>query len=398
LLAQLRDEVRLSEFTTAFPGNDNEFELAGAVGESVSCGLPNLSIARNSSFLYNSWELQLRGLRLCGDGEQDNEDRMQRLLFGSRRFPLGPAHPSTLQEARDRIVYTAMNIRRFDLAECMYGSVRLVLSPSFVRNMSVIAPLDSGWWSGCVLGRPEASLDCAGWPAPYHVGTLDNLDHTLLAHARLISPRFNGSTIASLAHVFIRLVKPRDMGMHTSDHEDMFGYLEAALLGSVIYSQAVKAVIGRFQDLFGTDTGEALVQWCQSHQWPLLWTLGVMPKDGACKWDLSHERSHGHWENFVHPRLLEPRTSLATNITLANLAAANMSRLWKEVAEARRTSNSSPPASDWHDWFLEALEAVSARGQLRPLQAGNCRDAETCIGMNFEGDCVQRVQQELLIV
>merc|ERR1712146_831823 len=144
----------------------------------------------------------------------------------------------------------------------------------------------------------------------------DYLDHILLAHARLISPRFNGSTVAALAHMLIRLVEPPHLDMYTGDNTDMFGYLEGALLGSVVFPKSVKAVIGRFQDLFGTQIGESLIQWCQSNNWPLLWTFGVMPKDGACNWDLS---SPGHWESFTHPRMLEPKSSHSTNISLGEL-------------------------------------------------------------------------------
>merc|ERR1711933_330815 len=110
--------------------------------------------------------------------------------------------------------------------------------------------------------------------------------------------------------MFVRLAKPSSLAMYTGEQADMFGYLEAGLLGSVIYSRAVKFAIVRFQNLFGTKLGETLIQWCQKYSLPLLWTLGVLPKDGACNWEFGPEKTRGHWESFVGPRLLEPRSSV----------------------------------------------------------------------------------------
>mmetsp|Transcript_45127 Transcript_45127/g.84420 ORF Transcript_45127/g.84420 Transcript_45127/m.84420 type:complete len:500 (+) Transcript_45127:25-1524(+) len=387
LLARLRGEVRLSEFTTAFPASDAETERFGQFGHSVACGLPNVSTARKAQLHYNSWELQLRGMRHC-DSEQDTEDYMQRLLFGCREFKAGTGRPSTVEEARNRIVYSAVNIRRLDLAECQYGSVRLVLSTPYVRKMGLIAPVDSGWLSSCF--RQGTKLNCSDWMNHYRVGTFDHFDHTILDHARLISNHWNGSAAAALAHLFVRLVRPQHLSLSTGADVDMFGYLEAGLLGNVIYSQGMNFVIARFQDLYGTKTGEEVMEWCQSYSWPLLWTLGIMPMDGICNWEMWEE---GHYEGFKHPRLLEPQSSLAVNVSLGRDAAAKMSSLWVEVAAARSAANASLPASAWHSWWARASAAVSPSGQLRPLQVGKCHDAEACIGVNLQGDCVKRLAQ-----
>ena len=110
LLSRLRADMEVTELLTSFP--------ADATEEPVMCGM-NLSIATSAKHLYNSWELNVLGLwSNCDLDEQEMEDVMQQSFFGCRAFTGGLARPSSIVEARDRLIYVAHNIMRLDEGEC----------------------------------------------------------------------------------------------------------------------------------------------------------------------------------------------------------------------------------------------------------------------------------------
>ena len=55
--------------------------------------------------------------------------------------------------------------------------------------------------------------------------------------------------------------------------------MEANLAGSPPLPQGVHAIIANFDQLFGTETGLELQQWCANSSWVLLWALD--PTGGA---------------------------------------------------------------------------------------------------------------------
>eukprot|EP01052_Picozoa_sp_SAG31_P013700 SAG31_NODE_831_length_11669_cov_3.410026_3_plen_365_part_00 len=54
----------------------------------------------------------------------------------------------TLTEAIERPVYTAFNSRKVDVGNPMFGPISAVFAPDFMRNMTLIAPIDTGAWEG----------------------------------------------------------------------------------------------------------------------------------------------------------------------------------------------------------------------------------------------------------
>ena len=112
LLSRLREDMEVTELLTSFP--------ADAAEEPIMCGM-NLSIATSARHLYNSWELDVLGLSSnCDRGEQEMEDVMQQSFFGCRAFKGGLARPSSITEARDRLIYVAYNIMRLDEGACRW--------------------------------------------------------------------------------------------------------------------------------------------------------------------------------------------------------------------------------------------------------------------------------------
>ena len=119
LLNRLRADMEVTELLTSFP--------ADAAEEPIMCGM-NLSIATSAQHLYNSWELNVLGLSShCDFDEQKMEDMMQQSFFGCRAFTGGLAQPSSITEARDRLIYVAYNIMRLDEGVCRLNVGRFFL-------------------------------------------------------------------------------------------------------------------------------------------------------------------------------------------------------------------------------------------------------------------------------
>ena len=65
----------------------------------------------------------------------------------TRRFPARAVYAGgsyTLAEAGQRPVYAAWNSRKVDVGNPMFGSISAIFAPDFVRNMTLIAPIDTG--------------------------------------------------------------------------------------------------------------------------------------------------------------------------------------------------------------------------------------------------------------
>jgi hypothetical protein len=54
----------------------------------------------------------------------------------------------TYDDAIQRPIYTDWSNRKVDVGNPMFGSVSAIFTPSFVRNMTLIAPIDTGAWEG----------------------------------------------------------------------------------------------------------------------------------------------------------------------------------------------------------------------------------------------------------
>ena len=275
---------------------------------------------------------------------------------------------------------------RVTAEECQYGSVRLVLSRDYLRHMTLLVPVDTGWWNAdCRNKSGPHTINCSAWPLPAEPGTLDHYDHSLLAHARLTS--FDqGQGVETLAHVLGRMLAPEKMPLNTSQSRDMYGYLEAGTLGQLHYPSAVRIVVASFSRLFGTTQEEALIGWSRQHGWPVAWSLGLMDDDGTCGWNFTTKG--GHLVSLAEPRLLDPRTAHVLNATVGSLGTLRAEAL--RLRLQGKTPKRSPQA--WRHFWGQAKRALEP-GSLQPLRAGDCFDPERCVGTSH-GRCVCRHTEE----
>ena len=57
--------------------------------------------------------------------------------------------------------------------------------------------------------------------------------------------------------------------------DQLQGYIEADVAGTLTFPGSVRLIIGSFGELFGSEDGERLQSWCRTNQWPLVWALGA---------------------------------------------------------------------------------------------------------------------------
>ena len=163
LLQRYRDEVSVSEMTHNFDLDlGAHSSMGGHAGGKNGNGLgdPPLSVYANSSHFYNLWEVAF--LNITSYDVLHGEAGAEQGLFGFRKFgncsnATGggggrygqPVHclPATMEQAAERPIYTVLNQRKVDVGCPMFGDLAIVFATTWVQPMTVIAPMDTGWWT-----------------------------------------------------------------------------------------------------------------------------------------------------------------------------------------------------------------------------------------------------------
>ena len=212
LLARYRAELEVVEMMHNFgaePGGRHD-DLDVAIGE-------------RSSYFQNLWELQYLGLvNTSGHSNEDCGNFMnwaEMELYGFPGMRGNGSCPASFAEAANRPIYVAFNQLKIDVGNPNFGDVSAVFRRGYVRNMTLIAAVDTGLWEMTCNrsgsgghGFHHDPRNCTAWdptgfdPATTQrlpVGTLDHYDHLVLANPRW----FNGTF--SLSDTFARLLGGR---------------------------------------------------------------------------------------------------------------------------------------------------------------------------------------------
>ena len=54
--------------------------------------------------------------------------------------------PASLAAAKERPIYTAVNLEKVDMGFAILGTVAAVFRTSYVANMTLVSAVDTGWW------------------------------------------------------------------------------------------------------------------------------------------------------------------------------------------------------------------------------------------------------------
>jgi len=415
LLKQLRAEVNAAEYAHAFPVKRNSTHVGG--------GHFTIELGLKYQFLLNPYQANIdaqqlskvrdltglspdrvgnagNALELAAPGFMEfspssGAGRTMALaeenIFGLPPFK-NESNP-TWEEAADRLVYVAQNLRRVDFGSApTFGDATIIFNNNYVRDMILAAPVDTGLYemlcNGTAKGKkPPLKPNCRGWTSTSAVATWDHFDHLILENLefwRLSST--NGSGFLSSVYdeaqaLFQRSAFGGDYArVPNITSLGVMKYWETNVVGNVRFPEGVRFVIGSFPSLFGTLDGHRLQDFARRFGWPMVWSLAQVPKWGH----------FGRSSAPLNHRVLDPTVvaSPSLNITLPDAAHRAFEALWNLVAQQRQN------ASDvqWRLWWEKlALNQI----QLAPATARRCAASDSCIGSELKsGICLCKRQQQ----
>ncbi len=399
----------------------------------------DLAQARAFEFLPNGWQLQYLKLANTSGGGESPEDSGETGIFGAREFS-GPGWtPASWTEASDRLVYTALNTRRVAAGNPMFGSVSMVFNRAAVANMTLVAGSDTGLWEfACNKtgpGRPGhhgpgLRLNCSALPTTVNMGTLEHLDHLILANlgfwngtlhpfqveaavrrspsavmttSTTTATSFSAAPPLTLEQRFGRLVRRifAPWGhVPNITASDVIQYLEANLFGQALFPDAVQFVIADFGALFGTDLGTRLRAWCNARGWLLVWSLGLNDYDGKTAHSPPHPNPNPSMPS--NQRTLDAsvlvgtggaRVAKRTQLVDGGAVVAQQAALWSNVSAARKKTAtagrrwSGAKSQAW--WFGHGMGHASGLA-VEPLRPDRCSGGPaSCIGTRLvDSSCV----------
>jgi hypothetical protein len=84
-------------------------------------------------------------------------------LYGFQKFKVRGT-PQNFEEASSRMVYAAFNLQRLDTGSSgVFGGIGMVFRPSYIRNMTQLAPTDTGLYAGCLLQADPGMVEPSGF-------------------------------------------------------------------------------------------------------------------------------------------------------------------------------------------------------------------------------------------
>lgn len=401
LLESLRAEARASEWVHSFCAADYQREPGAACSVAAGCSDVSLGVLQVSDHFPNQWELEASNSTYppYTGWNLFNAFWMERAEVGVFGYPrpanFEAARPMAAADAVSRPVYTAMNLLRVDLGFPLLGDVTAVFRHYRLRGATLISAVDTGQAEALCnatsvpLGWNRSSCeaegcDCAAWRGEPTVGTLEHLDHLLLANARFWKA-------ADLAAVFNRSYAPvwwngfgapaapgRAAAAPPALGPDLLkAEIEPDVLARV-EGGAIKLIVASFRDLFGSSDGVRLRGLCSSRGWALVWSLGSVGVSRAASATAAYD------QRLLDPDsepLLVPRRPTPPAVTAAFRA------LWSTAA----AKHSAGSVAEWVALWAELVAALPADSRLRPL---NARDAcaagahvDECVGADAEGQC-----------
>jgi hypothetical protein len=101
-----------------------------------------------------------------------------------------PSFPfPSVAESVERPVYAALNLDKIDIGFGILGTVATVFTPSYVRNLTLVSAVDTGWWeNSCNSSYTPTNVNCSAWDRTLGVLQKGGFDHILLANVELWAP------------------------------------------------------------------------------------------------------------------------------------------------------------------------------------------------------------------
>lgn len=396
ILEHFRAEVRHAELPHSFPTGE---------GHSITLGHHfHTGLGMKYNWLLNRYQAAMVTADSTSSEDQVNNsaitpvwvDLAETGMYGCPEFQ-NPESP-TWTEAADRVIYVALNLRQLDTGSVpTFGDATAVFSNSYVKDMVLLSPVDTGWWQfncnhssnmdNSVHHPPEFALSCSSWSPPV-VGTMDYHDHVILASIETwpvgSGPLQSSSKYVEAAKLFERSAfsSAGYENLPSIDLLSQMKYIESNLLGNPRFPEGVRFLIGNFCSLFGTAGGLSLQKFAKKYGWPLLWAQGG-PLDATM------------WERRIpgNGRVLDPTVDPARplNITLPKESAPNFWSAWSKMHNQRQSDENFCSEATASDGRVAAMWSDFSKHQLRlaPVTSRTCSDIEACIGTELSsGICI----------
>lgn len=368
ILDKYRAEARAAELAHAFPA-------------SATSGSHFIDLTIEAAFEYPWFINEVQARLIDNNTKARSQNEIEEAIFGSVPFQID--QKPTWEEAADRLIYVASNMREFDFGSCTtFGDVTAVFDADYVKDMVVIAPMDTGlYWMHCRGSSQHhwgPQPNCSAWPSEV-VGTLDHLDHLILPNlAYFYNSSESGQTIIDGAKAFFShsAFDPDYASLPNITSAEVLMYLESNVMGNPRMAGGVKFLIGNFATLFGTDLGHRLQELAAYYAWPLFWAYGSGVSSLYTTVSLPGNRRIGDPVSVTN----------LTNVTPVPGQLASFESTWGEATSARAAQGGNVTAAQLQMWW-GALEGSQVR--VAPVTSASCVDTAHCVAIEVHsGQCI----------
>eukprot|EP01060_Flectonema_neradi_P041066 TRINITY_DN959_c0_g1_i2.p1 TRINITY_DN959_c0_g1~~TRINITY_DN959_c0_g1_i2.p1 ORF type:complete len:491 (+),score=77.76 TRINITY_DN959_c0_g1_i2:66-1475(+) len=242
----------------------------------------NLDSALPYKTFFQEWQLSALGLSKKDSADRSSIENWNEVNIYN--FPNFTTTEPDYVEASNRIIYGALNLRKWSMGNPFLGNISCVFRNSRIRNASTIFGTDTGLYStGCspdyvTHNMPGFSLNCSAFQP---VGNFDYWEHTILANVLLYNdttafthtstipqseyPEFN---MAYLTATFLN----EDYSKMPPIINRLADFIEANPALNAKWDTDIKMVLLKFRsNMFGTGTADLLRQWAISKNFVLVW-------------------------------------------------------------------------------------------------------------------------------
>eukprot|EP00049_Salpingoeca_infusionum_P020096 m.363496 g.363496 ORF g.363496 m.363496 type:complete len:533 (-) comp22803_c0_seq1:28-1626(-) len=417
LIAKFWDAIAIAELTHNF----GEGAFKGA-----NCGFDlTIDSAKRAKSFANQWVLQVDGEVPIDVSNNAFTEWAEVNLF---KFPpFANVSQPDLKTALDRPLYAAVNMYKGSGGNPQCGPIAAVFSRQYLQQRILAAPVDTGFFNGCCRrGNPNTTCTlgshiiakCSAWvPGTRTLGVPPHMNH-------LVAPYLNfyNETEAlvgkdypyyKLARLLVRLLSPNmytaiapqyDSVPHRLNFlENTLGYFELNPVAIVPWKGGIKMLVGLFELLWGTDQGNALVEWCIEMDWVLAWAFNPTMSYWRCGPDgnypeCNYPSSLGRGIDPANVRMVDPRVlsrvSAGHNATAAivsNSTVNAVTELWtslnvtsasrQDVASVWTTFTGQPTHQTTSQQLSSSVPSHLWRTlAMEPLSPNSCANLD-CVGV-----------------
>lgn len=357
LLVLLRQGFQISKIVHTVPAYPSQ-----GIGTEA-----DLDALMNSTYMFNGWVANALNLTLISAYQRFQMDFAEGNAVGYGPFP---NLTCDLPDCQERPLYCAPNSMQLGAGLPMFGGITFVMRQDYVRDLIVLLPMDSGNWVDCCIQHKQCATGCFAW-SDYMVGSMDHMDHMIM---RNLQYWHSDVSLQMLAQTFQRLYSP--VGHQISlGPETFYSYIEAMVVGTVVFPDGVSHIIAVFDAFFGSTRAEKLQAWATKMGFGLVWANGLS--------DNNQTQSGTYSQAF-----LDPIVPFASNVTMTSEQLATFHNLWNSIKEATKGGAFPRKTQWWREQWDAYWPQVPPNLRVNAMSVYSCANSSACIGMDDSLHCL----------